>query len=115
MSRPRFPPGRAATRPHALPAGILDERGEVFPNVVVLPRRLRRFGSWAELLASYSAGPAEPAKVLAFVRPGAPPTEPPGIPAKPVPNGPPRWKRGAAQGPRDDAQFAGAPHVKSIT
>ena len=72
MSGPRSRPG-GFSRPGTLPAGVLDDWGEIFPNVVVLPRRLRRFATWADLLASYEAKPADPGKVLAFVRPDPPP------------------------------------------
>ena len=58
MSRPPFPPGRAATRP--------DAARTLPPNVVVLPRRVRDYPSWAALMASYEAAPPAPGKVLPF-------------------------------------------------
>ena len=74
----------------ALPAGILDDRGVIFPNVVVLPRRLRRgVVAWG---AEPAPPPAKPrAKVLAFRPPGMPPpAAPPAFPPTPLPNRAPK-------------------------
>lgn len=51
------------------PVTIQDIGDVLPPNVAVLPRRVRHYATWADLIASYEPRPGEPGKVLAFVPP----------------------------------------------